>query len=59
MRMALCLSGQARRITTNYEVIKEYLLTPSNADVFFHFWDTTSEEDVYHQANVAHEHNHI
>jgi len=45
MRIALCLSGQARRITTNFNAIKENLLDTTGADVFFHFWSTVSEQD--------------
>lgn len=43
MRTAVCLSGQARFISKNFENIRDHLIIPTDADVFCHFWDTEGE----------------
>lgn len=40
MRVAVCLSGQARAIEANLHTIIENLIEPCGADVFCHFWDS-------------------
>jgi len=40
MRVALCLSGQVRAIDANLYTIIDNLITPCDADVFCHFWDS-------------------
>jgi hypothetical protein len=40
VRTAVCLSGQARYISENFENIRDSLIVPTDADVFCHFWDT-------------------
>lgn len=41
MRVAVCISGQARFAERGWEYIKEQIVYPFSADVFCHFWDTT------------------
>ena len=43
MRTAVCLSGQARFISENYQNLLDNIILPTNADVFCYFWDTTGE----------------
>ena len=43
MRVAVCISGQARSLTENYENILTNLVAPNNADVFVHTWYDPSE----------------
>lgn len=55
MKVALCLSGQARFGVDNYQHIYENLIAPTNADVFCHFWSTTDPEqdmDPYATAKI-------
>lgn len=40
MRVALYLSGQVRALDANLHTIIDNLVTPCNADVFCHFWDS-------------------
>ena len=40
MRIALCLSGQARFVEQGYrEVIYPYILQNNSIDIFIHTWD--------------------
>jgi hypothetical protein len=43
VRTAVCLSGQARFISKNFQNILDNLILPTGADVFCHFWNTESE----------------
>jgi hypothetical protein len=36
MKIALCLSGQPRKVLENFPNIKKYIIEPNNADVFIH-----------------------
>jgi len=38
MRVALCLYGQPRNFTQNWDFIQNNIISPNNADVFFHTW---------------------
>ena len=38
MKVALCLSGQARNATAMAPLIIKNIIEPNNADVFFHTW---------------------
>jgi len=50
MRVAVCLSGQARFIRANFNSIYDNLIAPVDADVFFHHWDTEdSKLDMFPQ----------
>lgn len=40
MRVALCLSGQVRALDSNLHTILDNLVSPCDADVFCHFWDS-------------------
>lgn len=42
-RVAICISGQYRSNTASLESIKKNLVTPLNADVFIHTWDSYSK----------------
>lgn len=44
MKVALCISGQARSVKENFENIRKNLIVPNNADVFVHTW--YDEKDV-------------
>ena len=45
MKIALCLSGQARFVEQGYrEVIYPYILENNTIDVFIHSWDITPEQ---------------
>ncbi len=50
MRTAVCLSGQARFISKNYQNLLDNIILPTNADVFCHFWDTVGETLEPHRA---------
>ncbi len=41
MRTALILSGQPRCLDECFDSIKKYIIDPLQADVFFHFWNTS------------------
>jgi hypothetical protein len=41
VRVALCLSGQPRCLDQCFESLKQYIIDPYHADVFFHFWNTS------------------
>jgi len=48
MKVALCLSGQARFLETcYYESMKPYILDVFNPDVFIHTWDTSNMVGKY------------
>jgi hypothetical protein len=38
MKVALCLYGQPRNFTQNWDFIQNNIISPNNADVFFHTW---------------------
>lgn len=38
MRTALCFYGQPREINNTWPLIKNFVVDPNNADVFFHAW---------------------
>ena len=38
MRTAICLYGQPRNFTPNWEALNQNVVIPNNADVFFHTW---------------------
>jgi len=38
MRVALCLYGQPRNFSQNWDFIQSNIINPNNADVFFHTW---------------------
>ena len=38
MRVALCLYGQPRNFTQNWNFIQNNIISPNNSDVFFHTW---------------------
>jgi hypothetical protein len=42
MRIALCLSGQPRCLDECFDSLREFVIDPSDCDVFFHFWNTSS-----------------
>lgn len=44
MKVALCISGQARSVEENFENIKKCLIEPNSPDVFVHTW--YDEKDV-------------
>lgn len=44
MKVALCISGQARSVEENFENIEKNLIKPNNADVFIHTW--FDEKDI-------------
>lgn len=44
MKVALCISGQARSVEENFKNIEKNLIKPNNADVFIHTW--FDEKDV-------------
>lgn len=44
MKVALCLSGQPRAFDGCFQQMKEYVIDPLDCDVFFHFWESPSEE---------------
>lgn len=44
MRVALCLSGQPRSFDGCFPRLKEFVLDPLKCDVFFHFWESHSDE---------------
>lgn len=50
MKTAVCLSGQARFISQNFENLLGNLILPTEADVFCHFWDTSGENLEPHKA---------
>lgn len=55
MKVALCLSGQARFGVDNYQHIRENLIVPTGADVFCHFWsnvDPSQGMDPYMTAGI-------
>jgi len=43
VKTAVCLSGQARFVSQNFENLLGNLILPTEADVFCHFWDTSGE----------------
>jgi len=43
MRVAVCLSGQSRFTVKNFPSIRDNLIIPTGADVFFHHWDTEND----------------
>jgi hypothetical protein len=55
MRTAVCFCGQPRHIEKCIDSIKEYVIEPNNADVFFHFWAThPSETHRWHHSEDIH-----
>lgn len=38
MKVALCLYGQPRNFSQNWEIIRDNVVFPNEADVFFHTW---------------------
>ena len=46
MRIALCLSGQARNVTQGYEYVKKNLLDGNDVTVFCHAWESPSVADI-------------
>ena len=55
MRIALCLSGQARSLTRGYEYIKRNLLDCHHVDVFCHTWsgcDVSSIDKLYSPVSI-------
>jgi hypothetical protein len=48
MKIALCLSGQARSVKQGYEFVKKNILDDNDVTVFFHTWET--EENLHEEA---------
>jgi hypothetical protein len=46
MKIALCLSGQARNVTQGYEYVKKNLLDGNDVTVFCHAWESPSVADI-------------
>ena len=46
MRIALCLSGQARNVKQGYEYVKKNLLDGNDVTVFCHAWESPSVADI-------------
>ena len=46
MKIAICISGQARNFKQSYNSLKTYLLDKYNCDVYFHTWKTTNFEST-------------
>ncbi len=50
MRTAVCLSGQARFVSKNFENLLDNIILPTEADVFCYFWDTSGGNLEPHKA---------
>lgn len=50
MKVALCLSGQARRLNKTFDSLKKYVIDPFGCDVFLHTWNFTH---YYKEAAVS------
>ena len=46
MKIALCLSGQAREFIISYPYWKYYLLEAYDVDIFIHTWQTLDKSDL-------------
>lgn len=54
MRIALCLSGQARGLYKAYEYVNRNLLSKNDVDVFCHTWDSTKDvESLYKPTGIG------
>lgn len=46
MKIAICISGQARNFKQSYDSLKTYFLDRYNCDVYFHTWKTSNFEST-------------
>jgi len=46
MKIAICISGQARNFKQSYLSLKEYFLDKYNCDIYFHTWNSTHFEST-------------
>ena len=46
MKIALCLSGQARSVKQGYEYVKKNLLDGNDVTVFCHVWEAPEAADL-------------
>lgn len=46
MKIAICISGQARNFKQSYESLKTHLLDKYNCDIYFHTWKLTNFEST-------------
>lgn len=46
MKIAICISGQARNFKQSYDSLKTYFLDKHDCDIYFHTWETPNFEST-------------